>query len=81
MAVNVNFVVQINGKKRAILNTNRRYRSKHDILEEIIKNSEISEFIEDRDIKRSILVPNRIIDMIAIMCMDKKKFFSFVQCC
>ena len=59
----VNIVVQINGKKRAILKTNRD-SNETEILEEIKKNSEISKFIENRDIKRSILVPNRIINII-----------------
>jgi leucyl-tRNA synthetase len=59
----INFVVQVNGKKRAIL------RVKRDVVEkeifEIIKvNLEIEKFLKGQTIKKSIFVPNRLINII-----------------
>ena len=59
----INFVVQINGKKRAIL------KVKRDIVEEkileIIKLNLVTEkFLKGQTIKKSIFVPNRLINII-----------------
>ncbi|MDB9792214.1 leucine--tRNA ligase [Candidatus Pelagibacter sp.] len=59
----INFVVQINGKKRAILNVKRDMVEK-DILEIIRLNLEIEKFLKDQTIKKSIFVPNRLINII-----------------
>ena len=60
---NINFVIQINGKKRAIL------KLKRDIVEEkileIIKlNLETEKFLKGQKIKKLIFVPNRLINII-----------------
>ena len=60
---NINFVVQINGKKRAILNV-KRDMIKNDILETIKINKIIEKFLKDQKIKRTIFVPNRLINII-----------------
>ena len=60
---NINFVVQINGKKRAILNVKRDVVEK-EILEIIKTNLEIEKFLKDQKIKKSIFVPNRLINII-----------------
>jgi len=59
----INFVVQINGKKRAILKLKRDMIEK-EILEKIKLNKEIEKFINHEEIKKSIFVPNRLINII-----------------
>ena len=59
----INFVVQINGKKRAILRVKRGVVEK-EILEIIKLNLEIKKFLKDQVIKKSIFVPNRLINII-----------------
>jgi leucyl-tRNA synthetase len=59
----INFVVQINGKKRAILKVKRDMIEK-EILETIKSNQEIEKFINNLKIKKSIFVPNRLINII-----------------
>ncbi|MDB9699257.1 leucine--tRNA ligase [Candidatus Pelagibacter sp.] len=59
----INFVVQINGKKRAILKVKRDVIEK-EILEIIKVNLEIEKFLKDQIIKKSIFVPNRLINII-----------------
>jgi leucyl-tRNA synthetase len=59
----INFVVQINGKKRAILNVKRDIIER-EILEIIKLNQKIEKFINNQEIKKSIFVPNRLINII-----------------
>ncbi|MDC0391808.1 leucine--tRNA ligase [Candidatus Pelagibacter ubique] len=59
----INFVVQINGKKRAILKIKRDVIEK-EILEIIKTNLEIEKFLKDQTIKKTIFVPNRLINII-----------------
>ena len=59
----INFVVQINGKKRAILKVKKDI-VESDILEAIKLNQEIEKFFKDQKIKRVIFVPNRLINII-----------------
>jgi leucyl-tRNA synthetase len=59
----INFVVQINGKKRAILNI-KRDMIENDIMEIIKINAEIEKFFKEQKIKKSIFVPNRLINII-----------------
>jgi len=59
----INFVVQINGKKRAILKVKRDMIEK-EILEAIKLNQGIEKFINNQKIKKSIFVPNRLINII-----------------
>ena len=59
----INFVVQINGKKRAILKVKRDVVEK-EILEIIKTNLEIEKFLKDQTIKKSIFIPNRLINII-----------------
>ena len=59
----INFVVQINGKKRAILKVKRDLVEK-EILEIIKLNLEIEKFLKNQIIKKSIFVPNRLINII-----------------
>mgnify|MGYP003968057343 FL=1 len=59
----INFVVQVNGKKRAILKIKRDVVEK-EILKIIKTNLEIEKFLKDQTIKKSIFVPNRLINII-----------------
>ena len=59
----INFVIQINGKKRAILKVKRDMIEK-EILEIIKLNQEIEKFLNHQKIKKSIFVPNRLINII-----------------
>ena len=60
---NINFVVQINGKKRGILNTKRK-TDEGTILNEIMQNIELKKLILEKKIIRKIFVPNRLINII-----------------
>ena len=59
----INFVVQINGKKRSILRVKRDI-NKNEILNEIKSNIEIKKIIKDQQIQKTIFVPNRLINII-----------------
>ena len=59
----INFVVQINGKKRVILKVKRNVAEK-EILEIIRLNLDIEKFLKHQSIKKTIFVPNRLINII-----------------
>ena len=59
----INFVVQINGKKRAILKVNRDM-NENSILNKIESNDETKKFLQNQEIKKTIFVPNRLINII-----------------
>ena len=61
---NINFVIQINGKKRGLLNVKRNITEK-DLLKEIQQNKgELKKFLKDQMIKKTIFVSNRLINII-----------------
>ena len=60
---NINFVVQINGKKRALLNVARNISEKN-ILEMVKKEKSITSFTDRQIIKKTIFIPNRLINII-----------------
>ncbi len=59
----INFVVQINGKKRAILRVKRDITEK-EILAIIELNQEVEKFLRGQTINKIIFVPNRLINII-----------------
>jgi leucyl-tRNA synthetase len=59
----INFVVQINGKKRALLKVKRDIEELK-ILKEILLNKEIQKFLKDQKIRKTIFVSNRLINII-----------------
>ena len=59
----VNFVVQINGKKRAILKVNRDI-DENSILNKIKSNNETEKLLQNKKIKKTIFVSNRLINII-----------------
>ena len=60
---NINFVVQLNGKKRALLNV-KRDLDEESILKEILKNSETEKLLKNQRIQKTIFVSNRLINII-----------------
>jgi len=60
---NINFVIQVNGKKKALLKVKNNIVEK-DILKEIEKNKETKKLIKDQEIKKIIFVSNRLINII-----------------
>ncbi len=59
----INLVVQVNGKKRAILEVKRDISEK-EILKIIKLNQEVEKFLTKQIIKKIIFVPNRLINII-----------------
>jgi leucyl-tRNA synthetase len=59
----INYVVQINGKKRGILNLNRDI-DEEKVFQEIIKDKNISKYISDKKINKKIFIPNKLINII-----------------
>ena len=60
---NINFVVQINGKKRGLIKANRDISEK-DVMSLIKKNAEINKYIKDHQLKKKIFIPNKLINII-----------------
>ena len=59
----INFVVQINGKKRALLNVLRNIDEKA-LLKIIQENKETEKLLKNQNIKKTIFVSNRLINII-----------------
>ncbi len=59
----INYVIQINGKKKGILNTYKDI-SEEKLLNEIIKTSDISKIIVNKKIKKSFFVKNKLINIL-----------------
>jgi leucyl-tRNA synthetase len=59
----INFVIQINGKKRAILKVNRDM-NENSILNKIESNDETKKVLHNQKIKKTIFVSNRLINII-----------------
>ena len=58
-----NFVVQINGKTRVIMQTDKDI-SEENLLIEINKISKLKSYIYGKNIKKTIFVPERLINII-----------------
>ena len=59
----VNYVIQINGKKRAVINSIRD-TSEKDLFELIKNNSATKKYIENKVIKKRIFISNKLINII-----------------
>ncbi len=60
---NINFVVQINGKKRGLIKADRGI-SEEDLIYLIKKNVEINKYIKNQEFKKKIFIPNKLINII-----------------
>ena len=59
----VNIVIQINGKKKEVLNLKNEI-SESEVMEAILKNEKLSNFINGKSINKKIFVPNRLMNLI-----------------
>jgi len=59
----VKFVIQINGKKRGLITTNRDI-SENDLIELIYSNQDLKKYIENQEFKKKIFIPNKLINII-----------------
>ena len=59
----IDYVVQINGRKRSILNENRDI-SEERLLEIIKSNTLLEKYLKDKNIKKIIFVKNRLINLL-----------------
>ena len=59
----INYVVQINGKKRGLIESNLDV-SEQDLLNSIYENPEIKKYLEGNKIKKKIFIPNKLINII-----------------
>ena len=59
----INIVVQINGKKREMINVERNI-NENKLLKILESNERIKKFMVKKEIKKKIFVPNRIINLI-----------------
>jgi leucyl-tRNA synthetase len=59
----INLAIQINGKTRGFIKTSKQNTEK-EIIEEIKKDKKIKNYIENKKLKRVILVPNRVINIV-----------------
>jgi leucyl-tRNA synthetase len=57
------FVIQINGKKRGLIEINREV-SEEEIMNIILKTPNIKKYLENKDIKKKILVKNKLMNII-----------------
>ena len=60
---NINLVIQINGKKRDLVNLEKELSEK-EILDKVMKSEKTSKYLEGKEIKKSIYVKNRLINII-----------------
>ena len=59
----VNFVVQINGKTRGVLNVKTGISEK-ELLEKIKCEEKLKKYLKDKNIKKKIFIPNKILNII-----------------
>jgi len=60
---NINMVVQINGKKRGIINVKKDISEK-DLLQEILNSKSFDKFLKQNNIKKQFYVKNRLINFL-----------------
>ena len=60
---NTNFVVQINGKKRGLVEANIKI-SEQKLFEIILQNENLNKFFISKNIKKKVFVPNKLINII-----------------
>ncbi len=60
---NINFVVQINGKKRGLIETYKNI-DEEDLIKLILKDNTLNKYLENKKIKRKIFVKTKLINLI-----------------
>ena len=56
-------VVQINGKKRDLIETEKEI-TEEQLLKKVLEKENLTKYLADRKIKRKIYVPNKLINLI-----------------
>jgi leucyl-tRNA synthetase len=56
-------VIQINGKKRGLIET-KSETSEKELFEKILKDKSIIKYIENQKIQKKIFVPNKLLNLI-----------------
>ena len=59
----IQFVIQINGKKRSIIKTERNIREE-ELVNIVLNEDNLKKYINNKIIKRRIFVPNRLLNII-----------------
>ena len=59
----VNFVIQINGKKRDVYHIDKD-TSEKELIEKINDDQKLKKFIENKSIKNTIFIPNKLVNII-----------------
>ena len=59
----INYVIQINGKKRALI-LGKRDILENDLLDIIYKEENLKKYLSGKQIKKKIFVPNKLINII-----------------
>ena len=59
----ISYVIQINGKKRALIETERDINEEN-LMKIVLENQSIKRHMENNEIKRKIFVPNKLINII-----------------
>jgi len=59
----INYVVQINGKKRGVI-TSKRDITEKELLELVYNNTILKKYTENINIKKKIFIPNRLLNII-----------------
>ena len=59
----VNFVIQINGKKRGVI-INKKGMSQEELLNEINKDKKLMGYTLDKSIQKVIFIPDKLINII-----------------
>ena len=60
---NIEYVIQINGKKRAIIKSMKNISEK-ELIKEIMNNKDTKKILEDREINKCFFVKNRLINIL-----------------
>ena len=59
----VNFVIQINGKKRGVYHISKD-TSEKDLIKKINDDQKLKNFIANKSIKNTIFIPNKLVNII-----------------
>ena len=59
----VDYVIQINGKKRSLITADKNLKEK-DIIEYIRNDKTINKYLKDKKIKKTIFIPNKLINIL-----------------
>jgi leucyl-tRNA synthetase len=60
---NVKFIIQFNGKTRKII-TSKKDTTENSLLTKIKEDSKLNEYLNNKDIKKKIFIPNKLINII-----------------